>query len=353
METFSLDNSVERLLREMIRVCARDKRESAFMLRFSSVCLKAAKKRERSQRRGKHVPPFMICSLTDKCSLNCKGCYAMARSSDGGDQLSANDWLNVFNQAADLGMSFILLAGGEPLLRRDVVFSAARCQDLFFPVFTNGTLIDSEYTELFYEHRNLFPVISIEGGKSATDERRGEGIYDKVTSAMKMLSERGLLYGASVTVTKENYDEVYSEEFVGRLSDMGCKAVIYVEYVPFDGRDELAPDDELRIAMQSSIQALRKIHSEMIFISFPGDEEAMGGCQAAGRGFFHVNSCGGAEPCPFSPYSDSNVRDMSLSDVLGSKLFKELRDYGITEGRHNGGCVLFEKRGLVEHLLKD
>ena len=337
MERFSLNNSVEKLLREMIRVCAKDKRESAFMLKFSSVSLRAAKKRECSERKGLHIPPLMICSLTDEGSTD----SAAARYPSGGGQLSANEWLDVFGQAADCGVSFVLLAGGEPLLRRDVVFSAARRQDIFFPIFTDGTLIESEYTELFDEHRNLFPVISI------------EGVHDSIVGKMKELSEKGVLFGASVTVTKDNCREVYSDEFVDMLFDMGCVAVVYVEYVPFDGRDEIAPDDSLRLVMEQRMQDLRKMHSDMIFISFPGDEEAMGGCQAAGKGLFHIDSCGGAEPCPFSPYSDSNIRDMPLTDMLASKLFRQLRELGVTSGMNEGGCVLFKKRGIVGQLLKD
>ena len=72
---------------------------------------------------------------------------------------------------------------------------------------------------------------------------------------------------------------------------------------------------------------------------------------AAGRGFFHINSHGGAEPCPFSPYSDINVRDTSLAEALNSSLFRALRENGHLLEDHAGGCVLYEKRELVEALL--
>ena len=72
---------------------------------------------------------------------------------------------------------------------------------------------------------------------------------------------------------------------------------------------------------------------------------------AAGRGFFHINSHGGAEPCPFSPYSDTNVRDTSLKEALNSRLFLALRENGHLLEDHVGGCVLYEKRDLVEALL--
>ena len=62
---------------------------------------------------------------------------------------------------------------------------------------------------------------------------------------------------------------------------------------------------------------------------------------------------GGAEPCPFSPYSDVNVRDTSLREAMNSGLFRALRDNGHLLEDHVGGCVLYEKRGLVEQLLRE
>ena len=72
---------------------------------------------------------------------------------------------------------------------------------------------------------------------------------------------------------------------------------------------------------------------------------------AAGRGFFHINSHGGAEPCPFSPYSDINVKDTSLRQALSSDLFRGLREGGLLNDDHKGGCVLYEKRSAVQQLL--
>ena len=89
----------------------------------------------------------------------------------------------------------------------------------------------------------------------------------------------------------------------------------------------------------------------MVYVSFPGDEKSSGGCVAAGRGFFHINSHGGAEPCPFSPYSDVNVKTGSLRDAIRSPLFKALQSGDILLDDHEGGCVLYEKRDQVEALL--
>ena len=267
-------------------------------------------------------------------------------------QLNAEEWQKIFTDAEDLGVSFILLAGGEPMIRRDIIEAAGKHPNILFPIFTNGTFMDERYFELFDKCRNLIPVMSIEGEKETTDARRGKGVYEQLISNMDALSQRGLIFGASVTVTTQNVREVSSDAFLKKLSDRGCKAVIFVEFVPVtDDSRELAPGDEEREYLNREIERLRREHQEMVYIAFPGDEKSTGGCVAAGRGFFHINSHGGAEPCPFSPYSDINVRDTSLKEALRSPLFRALQSEGLLNDDHAGGCVLYEKRAQVEALL--
>ena len=194
--------------------------------------------------------------------------------------------------------------------------------------------------------------MSIEGGKEATDSRRGEGIYDRLIVNMDKFHEKNLIYGCSVTVTTENIEVVVSEDFISSLSSRGCKAFIFVEYVPVtEESKELAIGDKEREFFSKELDRLREDHDEMVFVSFPGDEKSSGGCIAAGRGFFHINSHGGAEPCPFSPYSDINVRDTSLKDAVNSKLFRALQAQDILKDDHDGGCVLFEKKEEVERII--
>ena len=169
---------------------------------------------------------------------------------------------------------------------------------------------------------------------------------------MDELKSRGLVFGASVTVTTQNIREVTSEAFLGALTEKGCRLVIFVEYVPVteDSR-HLAPGDAERAFLAEAMERLRGTCDEAVLLSFPGDELAMGGCMAAGREFFHINSHGGAEPCPFSPYSDVNIKDSSLREAIASPLFRALQEQGVLRGEHVGGCVLYEKRNQVEALL--
>ena len=238
------------------------------------------------------------------------------------------------------------------MIRRDIIEAAGKHPNILFPVFTNGTFMDERYFELFDRCRNLVPIMSIEGEKAITDARRGEGVYDRLITNMNELHRRGLIFGASVTVTTQNIREISSASFLQKLSDRSCKAVIFVEFVPVtDESKELAPGDAEREYLAGEIARLRKDCPEMVYISFPGDEKNSDGCVAAGRGFFHINSHGGAEPCPFSPYSDINVRDTSLREALKSPLFMALQNGGLLSDDHDGGCVLYENRLQVEALL--
>lgn len=127
------------------------------------------------------------------------------------------------------------------------------------------------------------------------------------------------LFGASVTLTTENIQTVTGEAFLNRLRTLGAKIVFFVDYVPADpGTEALAPGDAERDYLANRLDLLRAARDSMIYVSFPGDEQFSGGCLAAGRGFFHINPTGGAEPCPFSPVSDTSLKRVSLLEALDS-----------------------------------
>lgn len=351
-----MTNGVKRVVNDAIRATLSNPKESLFMAKFALASKKASDFRRKREDEGEHIPPFLISSITSSCNLHCAGCYSRSSNACNDeapvDQLTKEQWGEIFDEADDLGISFILLAGGEPLLRWDVMQEAAKHENIMFPIFTNGFFIKDKFLELFDKHRNMIPIISIEGDKKKTDLRRGEGVYDKVLESMNSLHDNGLIFGVSVTVTTQNMKEVYSEEFINNLSKLGCKAVIYVEFVPVtEDSTDLAPMEAERIIMAENISRLRDEHPEMLYIAFPGDEKSSGGCVAAGRGFFHINSHGGAEPCPFSPYSDINVADTSLREALKSPLFYQVQSQGLLIDEHAGGCTLFANREKVESIL--
>ncbi len=351
-----LTNGVEWLVKDALRATLKNPRESAFLTKYAVASKKAGGIRHKLELEGEHIPPFLIASITSTCNLHCKGCYARANHSCGDSEdkkhLSAMEWNRIFKESVALGIGFILLAGGEPLIRKDVIEAAGQYKSIIFPIFTNGTMIQSDYLAVFHQNRNLVPVISIEGGEMTTDNRRGKGIYQTIVNTMDVMKEKGILFGTSITVTKANISEVTEKEYLDNLHSHGCKLIFYIEYVPVDkDTKNLALDSNSREYLEERINALRESTTEMIYISFPGDEKASGGCLAAGRGFFHINSHGGAEPCPFSPYSDTNIRNTTLKHALKSPLFQKLKENHGLLSEHTGGCVLFEQQEFVESLI--
>jgi len=351
-----LNNGVQNIVKGIVKASFQNSKETAFIMKYILTSGKAAKKRETFEAKGQHIPPFLISSITSSCNLFCTGCYARANKSCSEEvnkkQMTGAQWEDIFKQAKALGVSFILLAGGEPLMRKDVIEKASQTKEIIFPVFTNGTMLGEEYMKLFDANRNLVPVLSLEGEQSKTDTRRGKGTYELLINTMDSLKVNGILYGVSITITSENIHNVTSKTFISELYSRGCKVVFFVEYVPVDALTKaLAPTDEERSYLENEQAHLRESYEDMIFISFPGDEKHSGGCLAAGRGFFHINADGGVEPCPFSPFSDTDLINFSLLDALQSPLFKKLNEAKMLLGEHKGGCILFEKEEEVKKLL--
>ena len=353
-----LAEGVEHILKDALRASIKNPKEILFLHKFSKYAKKATEIRQKYDEKGQNIPVFLIASITSSCNLHCSGCYSRSNKSCSDDepinQLSAAEWEDIFIQAKEMGISFIVLAGGEPLLREDVITKATNFPEILFPIFTNGTMLNDDYLKLFNDNRNLVPILSIEGDEEITDSRRGKGVYKQLVNSMELMKKNNIIFGASLTFTRNNLSSLVSNEFIDELHDFGCRVIFFIEYVPVNGETkEMAPRDTERELLLDNLERLREEYQDMLFMSFPGDEKDSGGCLAAGRGFFHINSHGGAEPCPASPYSDINVKETSLIEALNSKLFKSLRDDGILMDEHAGGCVLFEHQKEVERLLEN
>ena len=304
------------------------------------------------EKQGLHAPPYLIASITRRCNLKCQGCYARAHHHGGeGSQLSLERWREIMKESRELGMSVFMIAGGEPFTRREFFEMTQEFPDILFPVFTNGLLLDDSLIRNLKSQMNVIPIISIEGFEKETDERRGLGTYAGVLNVIAKLKKNGLLFGVSVTATRENFPTVTSPAFVQQLLAAGGKVFIYVEYTPIEaGAENLILEDRQRTALS---QMMRKFQREYngLFVNFPGDEEMYGGCLAAGRGFVHISPDGNLEPCPFAPYSDTSVKERSLRDALQSDFLNTIRQNHGSLVETAGGCALWTNREWVVSLL--
>ena len=268
-----------------------------------------------------NIPWAILLDPTSACNLHCVGCWA----AEYGNKLnlSFDEIDDIIRQGKEMGVYMYIYTGGEPLMRKkDLIRICEKHDDCIFLTFTNGTLIDEAFADEMLRVKNFVPAISLEGFGEATDSRRGQGVYEKVLKAMKILHERKLVYGISCCYTSANYDAITSEEYWDMMIENGAYFVWYFHYMPVgnDASPELLPTPEQRETVYRRIRDYRS-RKPLFAMDFQNDAEFVGGCIAGGRSYLHINANGDADPCVFIHYSDSNIREKSLLDVMRSPLF--------------------------------
>jgi MoaA/NifB/PqqE/SkfB family radical SAM enzyme len=169
---------------------------------------------------------------------------------------------------------------------------------------------------------------------------------------MAGMTERSIFFGTSLTVTRENFDIVTDRGFVDELIGQGCQIVFYIDYVPVErGTEHLVPTQEQTARVAELVLRLPR-EFPALFVAFPAGEQLYGGCLAAGRGFIHISPSGRVEPCPFAPFSDADLRELSLRDALQSEFLRAIRESDVQLSGTNGGCALWEHREWVASLLR-
>lgn len=256
-----------------------------------------------------NIPWAILLDPTSACNLHCTGCWA----AEYGHKLNLtyDEIDDIICQGKELGVYMYIYTGGEPLVRKkDLIKLCEKHSDCVFLCFTNATLIDEDFTNEMLRVGNLVPAISLEGFEEATDDRRGNGVYQKVIHAMELLRKKKLIYGISCCYTSANYNSITSEEFYDSLIDLGAYFVWYFHYMPVgnDAAPQLLPTPEQRIGVYEKIRKYRAT-KPLFAMDFQNDAEYVGGCIAGGRRYLHINANGDIDPCVFIHYSDSNIRE--------------------------------------------
>lgn len=338
---------------EAVRVSVKHPAQSIHFLRVVRNQQRSALLRSSWKEQGVHVSPIMILSITNRCNLHCQGCYHQALRHTSKPEISESELRSVIGQGEDLGVSFMVLAGGEPLVRDDIITIIQDHPDILFLMFTNGLLITDSLAARFKKQRNIVPLVSMEGYDQETDNRRGEGVYRTLLETIDRLKRNEVFFGVSITVTRSNFAVVTAPSFIENIARRGGKLILFAEYTPIkENTDEWVITEDQRLELSTLIEGFRKKHSTL-FVNVPGDEKDFGGCLSAGRGFVHISAEGDLEPCPFAPYSDVNLRDKSLKDALQSPFLKTIReDDGHLEEGH-GNCALWARREWMKTLLEN
>lgn len=299
-----------------------------------------------------NIPWAILMDPTSACNLHCTGCWA----AEYGNKLNLTfeELDSIITQGKKLGIHMYLYTGGEPLVRKkDIIALCKKHSDCQFLSFTNGTLIDEEFCLEMLKVKNFMPAISVEGFAEANDSRRGEGVYDKVMEAMRLLRQYKLPFGVSTCYTSANIDVVSSEEYFDTIVNAGALFAWFFHYMPVGNGavPELLPTPDQRAMMYERIRAYRQ--TKPIFtIDFQNDAEYVTGCIAGGRSYLHINARGDVEPCAFIHYSNVNIRDCTLLEALKSPLFAAYHDGQPFNDNMLRPCPMLENPERLRDIVK-
>jgi MoaA/NifB/PqqE/SkfB family radical SAM enzyme len=326
----------------------------------------AERMRPFKENHGFEPPSFLTISPTQKCNLQCHGCYAMSSSSN-----QASLPYDVFSRIIrdkkeQWGSHLTIVSGGEPLLYssggKGLLDIAHKFNDCYFMIYTNGTLIDDKMAERLADLGNISPAISIEGWEKETDARRGKGVFKKIEKALDALRKQGVIFGVSMTATQKNAEVLLSDELIKHLLD--DKGAIYAwifQYMPI-GRssalDLMITPEQRKWMLQRESDLMFK--EKRFLIDFWNGGPLSAGCISAGRtgGYFYIDWNGNISPCVFFPYSVDNIlkvyeSNRSLSSVLSNPLFQSIRKWQHEyrgDGKPEETCNLYIPCPIRDHF---
>ena len=299
-----------------------------------------------------NIPWAILLDPTSACNLRCTGCWAAEYGHK--QNLTYEEIDSIINQGVKLGTHVYIYTGGEPLVRKhDLINLCEAHPDCAFLSFTNATLIDEEFVQDMTRVANCVPAISVEGFEEATDARRGEGTYAKVSHAMELLRENGLPFGVSCCYTSANASSIASEEFFDWLIEKGALFAWVFTYMPVGvgSPTSLMVHADQREHLYRFIREMRE-KKPLFTLDFQNDGEFVGGCIAGGRRYLHINAAGDVEPCVFAHYANVNIRETSLLDALRSPLFMQYYEGQPFNDNLLKPCPILENEGLLADMVK-
>lgn len=248
------------------------------------------------------VPTAAAIALTYRCNFNCVHCYAHS-SEKPEAELSGAAWMRILDQLADAGCLFLLITGGEPLLRSDFkdIYLHAKKRGMLVTVFTNGSLVDESILRLFREYPPRMVDISLYGMTEDTcRETVGTGMFlERCLEAVQNLHRSGIPLALKTVVMKANRsDFLRIKAFAESLGvkfryDVCITPRLDGGRAPADQRLPVTEAVELEFSDPRRVEMWRKVHDQK--------PEARGAgplyrC-SAGLNFAFIGPDGSVHPC--------------------------------------------------------
>lgn len=300
--------------------------------------------------------------VTRSCNLNCLHCRASAEKGPYEGELSTEEALRFMEGVASVALPVVILTGGEPLLRGDILQIAEQGTRLGLRMVMapNGTLLTTKLAKELRDAGIHRISVSLDGAEKAThDAFRGMvGAFDGAMEGISCAKEAGLPFQVNTTVTRRNLKEL--PRILGLAVELGAEAHHMFMLVPTGrgrelGGEAISAEDyertlywyhEQQLRSPIQLKATCAPHYQRI-VRQRSVRHGMGvgrgghgldvitrGC-LAGTGFAFVSHVGDVQPCGYLELPCGNVRrDPFPSIWKEAAIFKELRDFQ----RYKGKC---------------
>ncbi len=311
---------------------------------------------------------------TSACNLECVHCRRIDVAAELAKQdMTTEQSLAFIDAVAVVGNPILVLSGGEPLSRPDILQLArhARSRGLTIVLATNGTLIDQSVAKEIVASGIGRVAISIDGARPQThDQFRGiPGSFQQALNGFRLLKEAGMSLQMNCTLAKHNAEE--REKLYQMALRMGADALHIFMLVPVGCGVEIAADSQLpadeyeRIlnwfydkSREGKLQTKatcaphyyrimrQRTKAEGIKLSYAthGMDAVTRGC-LAGSAVCFVSHKGEVFPCGYLPVTAGNVLEQPFQEIWEkSSVFAELRDTDNLKGK----CGICEFRNVCE-----
>lgn len=270
----------------------------------------------------RRVPFSGSLALTHRCNLGCIHCYAKDEHEKiaGHSELSAGQWQRIIGEIKEAGCLYLLLTGGEPMVRDDFpeIYSFAKENGFLVTVFTNGTLIDDRILHVFHELPPRLVEVSLLGACAQTHDRitGRAGSFAKTLSGVQSLLGQGVNVRLKSVLMTLNADEFPAIEELAR--SLGVKfrldAAIFPSLAgdrgPLDLR--VPPERAVTLEMADSERANEWRDFFARYKAVPYGNKVFA-CNA-GKTNFHVDPDGYLFPCLIARSRRYSLRNGSFQE---------------------------------------
>ncbi len=289
-------------------------------------------------------PRLVDWAITPRCNLSCRHCRGMAEG-----ELSTKRARKLVAEIAELKPGWVIVEGGEPLLRKDLfeLLDLMRQKRLEVHLITNGMLLSSGILTTL-KQLGVRVMISIDGATPATYEAiRGGARFERVVEQARNCAGDGLLEAINFTVLKKNYTEIPG--IFDLAVSIGVQEITFIGLKPCHGYYEemLTPEEHeeaIRLACQGAQKTgIRFFFDEPFFWATVKETGLSARMPAIGTGilapstsacifgeYLFIDTNGDVKPCSFAPMILNNVTNKPLGEiwheVLSSPFFCQIKE---------------------------